>query len=502
MFINWTLQTRDCDSGRLVLTPESIDARRVAVVVVDVWNYHWCKTAAMRVDAFVPRINKALAVARELGMPVFLCPSDVVDNYVGHPQREAVFNLPDIYVPAVVNVTCPPVPDAGGCACGAERCGVNYGWDGMHPGLVIGPDDWMPDTQAEVYALCVRYGLTHLVYMGFHTQVCLLGKSMGLRAMKSAGLECVLARDMTDAHPGYDPSRDFTPDLNTEMVVEHFEKYLSPTIHMQEELAKLGRWDAKWVVDPVRIAPWGTQARPHIFEHSITVTLSAPFHPRSEIFYTVDGSVPKLDSLRYTGPFEVTDTTAIRVSAFSGGKAVCLESEGYFARNGPIPALPDVYIGTLSPIRDVGFGHSYGGKVRYSGGTQQPQIDRSNLGKPIRINQCTYARGIGVHAPSELVYAIRPEFLSFVGLAGADANLLDFNLGSNLAQFPSIVFKVLIDGREAAVSPVMRFDTLAWRFDVQIPVGARRLSLVAMNGGNGSRENFADWADAGFTLRG
>ena len=106
-----------------------------------------------------------------------------------------------------------------------------------------------------------------------------------------------------------------------------------------------------------------------------------------------------------------------------------------------------------------------------------------------------------MHAPSELVYAIRSEFLSFVGLAGADANLLDFNLGSNLAQFPSIVFKVLIDGREAAVSPVMRFDTLAWRFDVQIPVGARRLSLVAMNGGNGSRENFADWADAGFTLR-
>ena len=70
----------------------------------------------------------------------------------------------------------------------------------------------MPDTQAEVYAICKERHLTHLIYVGFHTQVCLLGKPMGLKAMKSAGLRCVLARDMTDAHPGYDPARNFTPE--------------------------------------------------------------------------------------------------------------------------------------------------------------------------------------------------------------------------------------------------------------------------------------------------
>ena len=47
----------------------------------------------MRVDAFVPRINKALDAAQGLGMTVMLCPSDVVDNYVGFPQREAVFAI-------------------------------------------------------------------------------------------------------------------------------------------------------------------------------------------------------------------------------------------------------------------------------------------------------------------------------------------------------------------------------------------------------------------------
>jgi len=496
-----TLQSRNPATGRIVLATESVDPRHVGVIAVDVWNYHWCKTATMRVDAFVPRMNKALDAARELGMTVLLCPSDVVDNYVGFPQREAVFALPRVTVPNAVNVTCPPVPDAGGCACGRERCAGNFGWDGMHPDLRIGEHDLMPDTQAEVYAICRKNGLTHLIYVGFHTQVCLLGKSMGLRAMKSAGLKCVLARDMTDAHPGYDPTRGFTPDLNTEQVVEHFEKHLASTIHFQQELAKIGKWDPNWVVDPVRIAPWGTPMRPHLFEQPITVTLTAPLEPGAEIRYTLDGSKPNATSPIYSKPLVFADTTRLRVSAFRDGRAVCLESEGSFARLIPMPPAPGVAIGDLKPVRNVGFGHTYGGSVRYSGNTRPPQKDHSNLGQELKINRKVYAQGMGVHAPCELMYEIQPGYKRFVALVGADENLVAVSNGSNLAKYPSVVFKVFIDGKEAAASPVMRVLSPAWRFDVAIPEGAKLIGLVAMDAGDGSREDFADWANAGFVLR-
>ncbi len=499
--IELTLQTRDPASGKIVLTTEKVDPTHIGVIAVDVWNFHWCKTATMRVDAFVPRMNKALDAARDLGMTVMLCPSDVVDNYVGYPQREAIFALPKVPVPTVVNVTCPPVPDAGGCACGRERCGGNYGWDGMHPALRIAETDWMPDTQAEVYALCQKYGLTHLIYVGFHTQVCLLGKPMGLKAMKSAGLQCVLARDLTDAHPGYDPARNFTPDLNTEQVVEHFEKHLAPTISFQAELMKLGKWDANWVVDPVRITPWGTPMRPHLFEENVTVTLTAPLQPGAEIRYTLDGTAPTTVSTLYAKPFVVTDSTRLRAVAFRDGRAVCLESEGAFMHLGPLPPAPDIAIGDLKPIRNVGFGHSYGGQVRYSGNTQPPQKDKSNLGQELKINRKTYDQGMGVHAPCELMYEIKPEYKRFVALAGADENLVSISNGSNLAKHPRVVFKVFIDGKEAAASPVMRALSLAWRFDVEIPEGARKISLVAMDAGDGSREDFADWANAGFLTK-
>src|SRR6185503_705916 len=177
---------------------------------------------------------------------------------------------------------------------------------------------------------------------GFHTQVCLLGKPMGLKAMKSAGLRCVLARDMTDAHPGYDPARNFTPDLNTEQVVEHFEKYLAPTISFQDELTRIGKWESSWVVDPVRITPWGTPMRPHLFEERITVTLTAPLEPGAEIRYTLDGTHPTASSTLYAKPLLFADTTRLRAAAFRHGRAVCLESEGSFARMGPMPPAPDV----------------------------------------------------------------------------------------------------------------------------------------------------------------
>src|SRR6266700_593439 len=113
--IELTLQTRDPATGEIILSKETVDSTHIGVIAVDVWNFHRCKTATMRVDAIVPRMNKALDAARELGMTVMLCPSDVVDNYVGYPQREAVLALPKVSVPSVVKVSCPPVPDASGC---------------------------------------------------------------------------------------------------------------------------------------------------------------------------------------------------------------------------------------------------------------------------------------------------------------------------------------------------------------------------------------------------
>ena len=499
--IELSLQSRDAH-GTPVVTPLKIDPAKVGVVVVDMWNWHWCKTATMRVGAMVPRMNRALDASRELGMTVLLCPSDVVDNYVGWPQREVIFALPRHPVPPLARIDCPEPPNGGGCACGPQRCVVNYGWDGMHPDLRIAASDLMPDTLDEVYSICRERGLTHLIYMGVHTQVCLLGKPMGLRNLKAAGLQCILARDLTDAHPGYDPQRGFTPDGHTAEVVEHFERHLAPTINMADELSRAGRWDPSWVVDPVRITPWGTPQRPHLFEREITVTLSAPWQPNAQMHYTTDGSPPTRQSPRYETPLSVQETTRLRAAAIEGGHKVAVESDGFFVRLSPLPPKPDVYLSDLEPQRSVGPSHTYGGQMRYSAHSSPPQRDRSNEGAPLKLRGATYERGMGVYAPNQLLYRLQPDYARFVALAGVDERILETANGSNRAMYPSVVFKVFIDGQEAASSPVMRISEKPWRFNVPIPAEAKLISLVATDAGDGNKEDLANWVNCGFVLHG
>lgn len=125
-------------------------------------------------------------------------------------------------------------------------------------------------------------------------------------------------------------------------------------------------------------------------------------------------------------------------------------------------------------------------------------MDRSNRGESLRLRGVTYRKGLGVHAPNQLVYELKPEYERFVARAGVDEHILDVNNGSNLAKYPSVVFLVIIDGRTVATSPVMRISEEPWRFNVPIPRGSRRLSLVATDAGDGNREDLANWVDAGF----
>jgi hypothetical protein len=501
-FIELTLQRRDPKTGEIILTKEKVDPRKVGVVVVDMWNFHWCKTSAARVTAMVPRMKPALEAAHRMGMTIFWCPSDVADNYSGTIQYQAAAAAPRHTPPPMKEVVCPAAPDGGGCTCGGDRCQGNYGWDAMNPDLHMHDDDFMPNDMETLYSLCVERGITHLIYLGVHTQICLLGKSIGLKNMTQIGFHCILARDLTDAHGLYDPEKGITPDQFTAEVVAHFEKYLAPTINMVDELKKAGQWDSALVVDPVRITPWGTLERPHFFENPITITLTTPWEPDAEIYYTLDGSEPTTSSIRYSAPFKASDTTRLRTAAYEQGRPVCLPSAAFFAHLPPLPPKPDVEISDLTPLRAVGPGHgASSAEHRFAPGANPPVKDLSNRMTPLKVRGQVYAKGMGVQAVDLLVYELKPEYDRFVALAGDDEQILSINNGSNLARYPSVVFKIFIDGKLMAQSPMMRMSEGPWRFDVKIPQNSKRISLVADDGGNGNKEDLADWVDAGFVTR-
>src|SRR5688572_5571389 len=75
---------------KITFATETFDARKMAVVVIDMWDRHWCKTYTARVAELVPRMNATLAAARKLGLQIVWAPSDVLDFYTNHPRRKAM----------------------------------------------------------------------------------------------------------------------------------------------------------------------------------------------------------------------------------------------------------------------------------------------------------------------------------------------------------------------------------------------------------------------------
>ena len=241
--IELTLQRRRPDERqrlRIVTETLRVDPARVAVVVCDMWNRHWCKTLQARSAALVPRMNRALDAARSLGMAVVFMPSETLAAYKDHPRRKAARALPKHPLPKP-GAFAPPRPQGGGCVCGPKRpCKANRAWTAQHPGLKIGERDFLSDRAEELYSLCKQRGVTHVLYMGVHANMCVLYRPFGMVNMTRYGLRCVLVRDLTDAATGNDPARGLSPDSGTAAVIAHIERHVAPTIDSHQLLSAAG----------------------------------------------------------------------------------------------------------------------------------------------------------------------------------------------------------------------------------------------------------------------
>lgn len=198
---------------------------------------------------------------------------------------------------------------------------------------------------------------------------------------------------------------------------------------------------------------------------------------RAEIRYTLDGTAPTANSPRYGKPLRLKKTTTVRAVTIDAGEQSEIASATFVVR-GSQPPRPDVYLSDLKPLRaTVGWG-------------DHPRMDRSIQGSPLSIAGLKYARGIGVHAISEIDYELKPEYRRFVAVVGVDDEMKDYPQAS-------VVFEVWVDGRKLAQSVVIRPGDFCY-FDVPIAAGSKSFRLVVGDAGDSIFADHADWANAGF----
>lgn len=111
----------------------------------------------------------------------------------------------------------------------------------------------------------------------------------------------------------------------------------------------------------------------------------------------------------------------------------------------------------------------------------------ANDGRTITLNGITYAKGLGAHPPSEIIYSLGKGYSSFVADIGIDDEVAGENLGS-------VVFVVTADGQELYRSEIMSSSSETRSINVDV-TGRRQLTLV-LEAVENIFHDHADWADA------
>jgi nicotinamidase-related amidase/type 1 glutamine amidotransferase len=259
------LQQRDPTDGRLITKKEQIDPAKTAIVIIDMWDRHWCRTYTARVGNMVPRMNRTLDAARKLGIQVVFAPSDVVEFYKDYPQRKAMLAIGERPLPPKTKFKPPAQPIGKDCCeCGpTQPCKRNsFGrWSRQHPDLRIAEGDLVGNCndQRELLNLCQARNIDTLIYAGVASNMCVLYRQFGMINIKQYVPRLMFISDLVQAITanGIDPAaktpdRNFTPAKGSAVIRRYLEKHIAPSFESRQLISAAG------------LNPFAHDKRPHI----------------------------------------------------------------------------------------------------------------------------------------------------------------------------------------------------------------------------------------------
>jgi len=227
------------DAGSETIREETIclNPSQTAAILCDMWDTHWCASAAARTVAMAPRMDAVVRELRRRGVLIIHAPSDTMDFYKEHPGRRLALDAPasgDIPPydwkrwDSAQEAPLPIDDSDGGCDC-AVPCRQGSPWTRQIESIAIMDSDAITDN-AEAIHLMRQRGIVNVLMLGVAANMCVLGRPFGIRRLIEQSFHVWLVRDMTDSmyNPAMPPYVDH--DEGTELVVQHIEKYWCSTI--------------------------------------------------------------------------------------------------------------------------------------------------------------------------------------------------------------------------------------------------------------------------------
>ena len=212
-----------------------VSAESLAIIICDMWDRHWCRSASERVQGMAETMNEVLKAARRSGALIIHAPSETMEYYEGTPARLRAIQAPPAASPTELPHDDPALPiddSEGGCDSDNNPGEVNERlWTRQHSAIAINQDlDVISDEGMQIYNVLQEQGIQRVVLMGVHTNLCILNRSFGIKQLISWGVDVMLCRHLTDSmyNPEKPPYVDH--DKGTDLVVGYIESHWCPTI--------------------------------------------------------------------------------------------------------------------------------------------------------------------------------------------------------------------------------------------------------------------------------
>lgn len=220
-----------------------IPGNRLALLLCDVWDHHWCRGAEARCAVLAERMARVVEAVRRKGVQIIHAPSDCMAFYAGTPQRAMMANLTILDPPPARAMPDPPLPiDDSDMGCDddppCDREPPDWPpWTRQHAAIRIVDGDAISADGAEVFSLLKSRGIDRLLIMGVHTNMCVLNRSFAIKQMTRWYVDCALVRDLTDTMYNHRMRPFVTHDEGTALVVEHIERHWCPTLLSRDLVA-------------------------------------------------------------------------------------------------------------------------------------------------------------------------------------------------------------------------------------------------------------------------
>jgi nicotinamidase-related amidase len=247
--IQLNLQSREQLPGgewELRVSERELVPSETAILICDLWDKHWCQSASRRTGELAEKLAPLIESARARGVRIIHAPSDTIDFYKDSAARLKILAAPAATPPVPIGRWCRidkdfegelPIDDADGGCDDEPQCKNYKAWSRQHPAVRVAEGDVVSDDGGEIYNYLVQQRINNIIYVGVHTNMCVLGRSFGIRQMSREGFKTVLVRDLTDSM--YNPRQKpfVSHQEGTQLVIEHVEKHWCPTT-TADELAR------------------------------------------------------------------------------------------------------------------------------------------------------------------------------------------------------------------------------------------------------------------------